>query len=76
MDGEALADVTVSDRQELALVRKRIGQLPVSLQEVIVLRTLEGMSQAETAAILQISEKAVETRLYRARRKLQEDDSA
>ncbi|MGK2881470.1 MAG: RNA polymerase sigma factor [Mycobacterium sp.] len=76
VDGEALADVTVSDRQELALVRKRIAQLPVRLQEVIVLRTLEGMSQAETAAILQISEKAVETRLYRARRKLQEDDSA
>lgn len=76
IDGEALADVTVSDRQELALVRKRIAQLPVRLQEVIVLRTLEDMSQAETAAILQISEKAVETRLYRARRKLQEDDPA
>lgn len=75
-DGAALSDVTVSDRQELYIVEKRIAELPARLQEVIVLRTLEGMSQAETAAILQISEKAVETRLYRARRKLLEDDTA
>ena len=37
-----------------------------------VLRTIEGLSQAETAAVLSISEKAVETRLYRARSKLLE----
>jgi RNA polymerase sigma-70 factor (ECF subfamily) len=75
-DGQALSDTSLSDRQELVLVRKRIAALPARLQEVLVLRTLEGLSQAETAAILQISEKAVETRLYRARRKLQADDPA
>jgi DNA-directed RNA polymerase specialized sigma24 family protein len=36
------------------------------------LRTIEGLSQSETAAVLMISEKAVETRLYRARTKLLE----
>ena len=35
-----------------------------------MLCTIEGLSQAETAAVLSISEKAVETRLYRARAKL------
>jgi RNA polymerase sigma-70 factor (ECF subfamily) len=75
-DGQALSDIALSDRQELVQVRKRIAALPARLQEVLVLRTLEGLSQAETAATLQISEKAVETRLYRARRKLQEDDPA
>jgi DNA-directed RNA polymerase specialized sigma24 family protein len=46
--------------------------LPITLKEPLVLRTIEGLSQAETAAILSISEKAVETRLYRARTKLLE----
>jgi RNA polymerase sigma factor CnrH len=36
----------------------------------LVLRTVEGLTQAETAEILGVSEKAVETRLYRARQKL------
>jgi RNA polymerase sigma-70 factor (ECF subfamily) len=35
-----------------------------------VLRAIEGMSQAEAAEALGISEKAVETRLYRARQRL------
>jgi DNA-directed RNA polymerase specialized sigma24 family protein len=34
------------------------------------LRTVESMSQNDTAAALGISEKAVETRLYRARKTL------
>jgi RNA polymerase sigma-70 factor (ECF subfamily) len=38
----------------------------------LILRTIEGLTQAETAQVLGISEKAVETRLYRARNKLTE----
>ena len=38
----------------------------------IDLRTIEGMTQAEAAQVLGISEKAIETRLYRARAKLTE----
>lgn len=47
-----------------------IACLPAKLKEVLVLRTIEGMSQAEVAAVLDVSEKAIETRLYRAREKL------
>jgi RNA polymerase sigma-70 factor (ECF subfamily) len=69
-DSAAPVDVMAADRQELALVQARIATLPPNLQQVLVLRTLEGLSQAETAAILGVSEKAVETRLYRARQQL------
>ncbi|RYD90174.1 MAG: RNA polymerase subunit sigma-24, partial [Sphingomonadales bacterium] len=50
-----------------------IGTLPLALREPLILRTIEGLSQAETAEVLGISQKAVETRLYRARMKLQEN---
>ena len=63
-------DVAASDRQELARLRRAITDLPASLREPLVLHTIEGMSQAETASILAITEKAVETRLRRARIKL------
>jgi RNA polymerase sigma factor CnrH len=57
-------------RAELARVEQAIATLPVALRDVLTLRTIEELSQAETAAILGISEKAVETRLYRARAQL------
>lgn len=75
-EAEAVADDQVgiddaaSDRQELDRVTRAISALPANLKETLVLRTIEGLSQAETADVLGISEKAVETRLYRARRTL------
>lgn len=63
-------DVEASDRAELARVQRAIVDLPANLREVLVLRGVEELSQAETAAMLGVSEKAVETRLYRARTKL------
>ena len=60
----------VADREQLELLWKAIAALPATLKEPLVLRTIEGLSQAETADILGISEKAVETRLYRARARL------
>ncbi|MBN8483893.1 MAG: RNA polymerase sigma factor [Sphingomonadales bacterium] len=57
-------------RAELAEVERAIAGLPLPLREVLTLRTIEELSQVETAAILGISEKAVETRLYRARTQL------
>ena len=68
-EGPAI-DVEASDRAELARVRRAILDLPAKLREVIVLRGVEDMSQAEASEMLGISEKAVETRLYRARAKL------
>lgn len=63
-------DTAAADRQEFETLWQAIAALPRQLREPLILRTLEGLSQAETAAILRISEKAVETRLYRARSKL------
>lgn len=70
MDSSAPADVQAADRAELARVTAAIARLPTRLREVMVLRTLEDLSQSETAEALRISEKAVEARLYRARSKL------
>ena len=68
---EALgSDRTAEDRQALARVSAAIAELPARLKESLLLRTIEGMSQAETARTLGVSEKTVETRLYRARQKL------
>jgi RNA polymerase sigma-70 factor (ECF subfamily) len=68
-DGPAI-DVEAAGRAELERVRRAIVDLPANLREVIVLRGIEELSQAETAAMLGISEKSVETRLYRARARL------
>lgn len=71
-DDQVPLDDATGDRQELERVQRAISTLPAALKEPLVLRTIEGLSQAETAAVLSISEKAVETRLYRARAKLLE----
>ena len=63
-------DTEVEDRDELRRLRAAIAELPATLREPLVLRTIEGLSQAETASVLGITEKAVETRLRRARGKL------
>ena len=73
MPDDAIApDVQTADRAELARVNAAIVRLPARLRETLILRTIEGLGQAETAEVLGISEKAVETRLYRARSKLSE----
>ena len=59
-------------RASVARIEAAVAALPVALREVVLLRGIEGMSQAEVAQILGVSEKAVEPRLYRARRQLQE----
>lgn len=69
---EAGADQTIAGKQELARAMAAIALLPPRLREVLVLRTIEEMSQAETAQLLGINEKAVETRLYRGRNLLRE----
>ncbi len=69
-DDAALPDRIAEGRAELAAVSRAIADLPTRLKEVLLLRAVDGLSQAETAALLGISEKAVETRLARARGKL------
>lgn len=70
VDSSPSTEVEAAGRQELELVRSAIAALPRNLKEPLVLHTIEGLTQAETAAVLNISEKAVETRIYRARRRL------
>jgi RNA polymerase sigma-70 factor (ECF subfamily) len=49
-----------------------IEELPESFRVVFVLREVEGLSTAETAACLEINEETVKTRLHRAKRLLKE----
>jgi RNA polymerase sigma-70 factor (ECF subfamily) len=63
-------DMEVNDRLELARVRAAVGQLPEKLREVLLLRGMDEVSQSEAAAMLDVSEKTIETRLYRARTRL------
>lgn len=65
-------EAIIADRFQLDRVSEVVATLPTALKETLLLRTIEGLSQAETAEILAISEKAVETRLYRARLRLSE----
>lgn len=58
--------------QEMSRITAAIAALPATLKDVLLLRTIEQMSQAEAAQVLGVTEKAVETRLYRARAKLTE----
>ncbi len=71
-DAQPDAEATVAGAQELSRVMAAIARLPRSLREPLILRTIDERSQAETAEILAISEKAVESRVYRARARLQE----
>jgi RNA polymerase sigma-70 factor (ECF subfamily) len=59
-------------REELSALEKAIGELPEDLKNSLILTALEGHSQAEAAALLGISQKAVEMKVYRARKLLLE----
>lgn len=72
-DDVPAVDATVGDRAELVRVNAAIARLPGNLRETLVLRAIEGLSQAEAAESLGVSEKTVETRLYRARQRLKAD---
>ncbi|WP_374406185.1 RNA polymerase sigma factor [Pelagerythrobacter sp.] len=61
------------DRDALERTRQAIGRLPIRLREALVLVAIDGHSQREAAELLNVSEKTVETRIYRARRILREE---
>ncbi len=50
-----------------AKVRAYIDELPEDYREVLLLRDIEGLDTAETAAVLEVTTGAVKTRLHRAR---------
>jgi RNA polymerase sigma-70 factor, ECF subfamily len=53
-------------------VRKAIDELPEELRAPLILAQYEGLSYAEIGGILKCSAKAIETRIYRARRHLRQ----
>lgn len=55
-----------------AEIRAAVQQLPEKLRTPVILFHFNELAQSEIAEILQCSEKTVETRLYRARKKLRE----
>ena len=61
----------LEDRELRSAVRAAIQSLPPKFRSVLVLRELEGLRYEEIAAILDISQGTVESRLFRARRRLQ-----
>jgi RNA polymerase sigma-70 factor (ECF subfamily) len=71
-DPGASPEGALHSQREVSRIHALIAELPATLRDVLLLRTIEAMSQADAAQVLGITEKAVETRLYRARAKLAE----
>jgi RNA polymerase sigma-70 factor (ECF subfamily) len=64
------ADSAAASRQALNRLETAIAALPRGLKEPLVLTALEGLSHREAGDILGLNAKAVETRVYRARKQL------
>ena len=60
-------------RELAALIESAVDRLGDGYREVFMLRQVEGMSTAETAQVLGVSEDVVKTRFSRARHALQQD---
>ena len=58
--------------ERLDAIQKAVAQLPTEMREVLLLITYHGMSQSEVAKVQGTTPKAVEVRLYRARKMLRE----
>jgi RNA polymerase sigma-70 factor (ECF subfamily) len=64
------AENTTAAEQALKRLDEAIGNLPRALKEPLVLTMLEGMSHKDAGELLGINAKAVETRVYRAKKQL------
>ena len=69
-DPGADSEAGLIGRQEVQVLETALAALPRGLRDPLVLTALEGLSQAEAGAVLGLSAKAVEVRVYRARTKL------
>ncbi len=70
VDAAISGEAAIDDARALQRVAKAIAALPAKLKEPLLLTAVDGLSQADAAAVLGISEKAVEVRIYRARKAL------
>lgn len=63
---------SLQDAERAEAVRRAVAALPEELRQPLILAEWEDKPQAEIAAILHCTVKAVETRIYRARKQLRE----
>ena len=68
--GEAGPDRQIEDRDDLRRVEALMAGLPEGLRTPLFLSAVEGMSMADIGDLMELSAKAVEVRVYRARKKL------
>lgn len=68
-----LPDAALENAQLQKLIVKHIDKLPENFRIVFVLRAIEQLSVKETAEILDIKEKTVKTRYFRAKRILRSE---
>ena len=66
------ADETVAGREVVEALERLIPALPPRLRDVVTLSTIEEMLPADVAAVLEISEAAMRSRLFRARQILRD----
>ena len=68
----AASDQIAAGRQMMALLENLIAALPAELRQAITLSAVEEMPAAEAAAVLEIPEATVRSRVFRARQILKE----
>jgi RNA polymerase sigma factor (sigma-70 family) len=71
-DSAAIADQTLATDHAMKALERAIASLPAALKEPLVLTVLEGLSHKDAGVLLQLSAKAVEVRVYRAKKQLAE----
>lgn len=67
---EPLPDQKLETQERADVVRKAVADLPEELRQPLILAIYQNLPQADIAAVLNCSVKAVETRIYRARQQL------
>ncbi len=63
-------DAALEQNETIQAVRHAVGRLPHDLRTALILSQYQELSHQEIAGIMNCTSKAVETRIYRARRKL------
>ena len=73
-DGAPSPEEALTARRRWAATRRAIAGLPANQRAVLVLIRFEGLSYREAADVLEVTEGAVESRLFRAMRRLEAQD--
>ena len=69
---DANPEARAGARELVSMLESAIDALPASFRSVVMLREIEGMSTAEAAEVLGVTEEVVKTRLHRAKQHIRE----